>query len=222
MTQDNINLLTLHTFYLIMSNITKKPYIDKSFACYMFELKADAVAFTKEIPNTFFDAAKNYKQATFCTEFYSYGITHIKAKEPRNAEYTDIPVEKADAKRHFYNPCANRLIYRLRQTNQTQYLRGFKDLCFYAPILIDLRLPRQHPLLHYSCAKSSAIDKFYLLFSTLQEFDAWNAGQESNWSPLEFNLSSFKSICGNDPIMINPMSDKLLLNHRLLKIAIGG
>ena len=221
MTQDNINLLTLRQYYLVMSSHTQKPFLDSGNGCYMFEVKSDADIFVKRVAYVFLAEPKYYVQKNFCTEFYSYGIETIHAKTRKNDDYIDIPVEKEDAKKQYYNPAASRAVYQLKQTRQTKYLRMMKDLSFFVPVLIDLRLPKQYPVMHYSYATFNGADKNYLLFTTIQEFDDWNKEQGEKWKPMEVNLTTFGRIRVGNFVMINPMSDKLLLTDKQIRISTG-
>ena len=222
MIQEHINLLTLKEYFLIISDITGKPYIDKDYGCYMFEVKSDAKAFTDGIENTSFDDARTYKQMTFCTEFYSYGISTIHVKSRANEEFVDIPVEKEDAKKQFFNPEAHRMILRLQQTKQKQYLRGMGRLKFISPVLLDARLPKQYPGIHYSYATITQSDKYYILFSTIQELKQWNEEQENKWNSLEVTLETFGRVRKENPVFINPLSNKLILNDKQIAIATEG
>ncbi len=221
MTQENINLMTLHEYHLIMSSITKRPYLDIDNSCYMFELESEADVFVKNTENVFAAAPAYYKQMTFCTEFYSLGIRLIHVKIRQNKDFVDIPVEKIDTKKQFFNPLAVQNICRLKQTNQTKYLRNLKDVSFFVPVLIDMRIPKQYPCLHYSYATFNGSDQHYLLFATIQEFETWNKEQENKWKPMEVSLSTIGRIRGKNPILINPLSDRVILTDRHINAAIG-
>lgn len=217
MIQENI-ILTLRRYHLILSSFTHKPYLDKDFCCYMIEDPSEAKAFTEKTVDTYYDEQAYYKQINFCTEFYSYGISAIKVKTRQQTEYTTIPVERLDAKKQYYNPEANRLILRLLETKQKQYLRDMKSVVFLSPVVLDPRHERQYPGIHYSYATTNQTDKYYLLFSTMQEFDTWNAEQEKKCVPLEVDLDTFTRIRHQDPVIINPASDKLILNDKQIKL----
>lgn len=221
MKQEYINILTLKEYFLIMSTLTKKPYLDKNYGCYMFETRSDADAFTKEIQGTYYEEARTFKQIHFCTEFYSYGITSIHVQE-RGKEIIIVPVEKEDVRKQFYNADANKLIYRLKQTSEKQYLRKLNNVSFFAPVFIEKRLPKQHPSIHYCYATFTGNDVYYILFSTLQEFELWNKEQVRDWKPLEISLSKFSQIQKGKPVLINPIQDKLILTNQQIEISIGG
>lgn len=214
------SLLTLSPYYIVYSDITKKPYIDRNNSCYLFEVKFDAQNFANELGHASVSESAYIKKTTSCTEFYSYGIEQIRIKTRKNKEFVNIKIKEEDITKQFYNVLANRAICRLKQTNETKYLRELKGLPFFVPVLIDIRMPKQYPVIHYSYASFSGMDKYYLLFSTIQEFDKWNKDQENKWSPLGISLDTMGRIRGNDPVIINPIQDKLILTDRLIKTAL--
>ena len=218
MEQGSINLLTLNQFHLIKSDITKKPYIDKNGACYMFALKSEATAFCNEIPNISFGAAESYKQAVFCTEFYALGIDRIKIKLRDNKDFIEVPVEEGDAKRQYYNHVGNQLIARLKQTNAKKYLRAMKKTPFLSPVMINPRSPKQYPQMHYCYAIMKDEQKHFLLFTTLQEFEEWNKTQGNKWNAIEVNAYTFGRIRDKNPVLINPLTDKIALSDKYMKI----
>ena len=197
MKQEHINLLTLKEYHLIISSKTSRPYIDAEGNCYMFEIRSDAEAFTKEVKDTYFDKAQYYKQAVFCSEFYSYGIKGINVTRARAKDIITVPIEKDDVKNQFYNPEANRLLLRLKQTGYKKYLKQMKDIVLYAPVIIDPRFPKQHPKIHYSYATHDAGSKYYVLFSTLQDFESWSKTQDAHWKPLEVTFTKINQIRKN-------------------------
>lgn len=220
MEQEYIDLLTLNEYYLIMSAKTGKPYMDRDYSCYMFELHSDAETFCTEIPDTISAESKNYKQIEFCTGFYSYGIRNIKVF-PRGKTCINIPLGINDVKKQFYNSEANGLVYRLKQTSEKKYLRELKNVPLFAPVLINPRLPKQYPDIHYCYATFSGSDSvYYILFTTLQEFEQWNKEQKENWRPLEVSLSKFQQIRNGKSILINPVKDKLILTDKQIIIAL--
>ena len=216
MKQEYINYLTLHEYFIIESEITGRPYIDKSFGCYLFELKSEAEDFTKGIQNTRFTDAKTLTQAVFCNEYYSYGIRkiNVKLRERKNME---IPLEKADARRSYFNHFTNGLINRLMETKQKKYLRELNGNTILVPIVIDERKPQSYPSMHYTYVKQKDEKKYYVLFSSMQEFVKWNETQGFKFKPMEIEIEKFKRVRAGSPVITNPISDKLILTDEQLK-----
>ena len=65
--------------------------------------------------------------------------------------------------------------------------------------------------MHYVYATLKKNMEFYVFFSTLAEFDKWNSQQRDEWKPLEIYMGDFKKIRKQNPIIINPLSDMLIL-----------
>lgn len=214
MEQKYVDMLTLSELYMIQSTVTNKPYMDKGYNCYLFEIYNEAEAFKKKIDNTIILDAKYYRAATICSNLFSQGFIGIKLKK-KNIDFVDIPVTEADAtKRDYYNSYANRCINRLIQTRQKEYLRNLKDANFLAPILTETRKIKEYPKLFYSYAIYKDDTRYFTLFSTLSEFNEWKETQMYDWKPMELNLKKFGRVRNNSPILINPLTDKLIISDK--------
>ena len=218
MSSDEKNLLTIKEYYLIRSSITKKPYIDRNYSCYLFEAKSEADTFCKSIPNTYPDMAKFYTQRIFGTEFYGYGIKNIKVKPIKADKTITIAVSKEDAKKHYYAPKLTSNILRIKQTKEKAYLREIKDEIVLVPCQIEPRYEKNVPKIYYCLANIGNKD-YYVAFSALKEFNEWNNSNNCEWQPMGISLSKLKRIRKNSPIIINPETDALILtNDNLVNI----
>lgn len=217
MQERDTNVLSIKSFYMLMSTATGRPYLSDANACYLFETKTDGEGFSEGTPGTILaDARVLSPQEYMQGGFYGLGIEKIILKE-RAADFRTIPIEKADAslKQH-YNPEAYRLLLRLKQTGDSKYLRKMKDLPFLAPTKIDKRLTGQYPSVHYSYADAGQKGSYYVLFVNIQEFDSWNQQNGGEWSPLAISLTDHQRIRGKNHVLINPLSEKLVLTQSQL------
>lgn len=214
MTQDHVNLLTLKEFYMILSEKTQRPYLDINYACYLFDTKSEADVFAKSLDKCTVKNSQYYRAKILCTDLLTFGIKSIKIKEKGNDSFVDIPINTKDGKNIYYNEACNRYLLRLKQTSQKKYLFKLKDVNFLAPILIDIRKKASYPGLHYSYAYLNDDASYFLLFSTLKEFEEWQNSQLLNWKPMELNLKKFGRIRGSSPVLINPLSDKMILTSK--------
>ena len=219
MDQNNVNIFTLIAYHLIMSDITNKPYIDADNKCYLFEAEAEAKEFCGRVEHTHYNKAQNYNVLNASTEFYDDGI-EIMCLKRKGKEVIEVPVEYGDCKNCYMNPFTNRNILRLKQTAQKRYLRNLKEAAFLAPLNIEVRFPKQYPRLNYSYASFNGTDIYYTLFTSLAEFNTWNASQNNIWKPMELNLLKFGRIRQTKPVIINPLSDKLILTDSQIQIAL--
>ena len=123
MTPKERDLLEKNEYYLLKSTITDKPYIDQNNGCYMFDVMSDATAFGEALnQDVHIENAKYYPYGVFCTAFYSYGIDHINVKQKGVKDYTVVKLLQEDADKQYFNPFANLLVYRLKQTSKKKYL----------------------------------------------------------------------------------------------------
>ena len=220
MTIEEKNILTLKEYFIVYSKATGKPYIDVRYGCYLFELRPEAQAFCDEIGNVFINQSKQLQQSVYGAEFYSYGIDTIHVKEKQKDVFTDIKITLDDVeKKQYLNRNAVRTIYRLKQTSKKKYLKNLSNCHFLTPVNIVSRVVGQYPQIHYSYATSNGEDRFYLLFTTMQEFDAWRKTQDTFWCPLSVDLNTFARIRKESPVVVNPCTDRLVLNDKLLRIA---
>ena len=220
MEQKYVNLLTLTEYYLVSSTITDKPYIDEALNCYLFTKKSDAEAFSGELKDTKVLDAKTYR-LQFITELYGYGVKNIRVMT-RESKFSNIPVEKADAAKQYANPETCRNLILLKQTLKKKYAKALKKGMFIAPILIDPRFEKRYPELHYSYATFDGNDRYYVLFTTLKEFEKWNAEQPQDWKPVEMQLYKVGRIRKNNSVLINPLSDKVILQDRQISEILKG
>lgn len=220
MDKENTSLLTLPEYFLIESVLTKKPYFDEEARCYLFEKKSDAQAFSDEIKDTKIAEPKHYR-LQFITELYGYGAKGIRIMQRDNV-FKDIPVEKGDAKKRYFNPEASLNITLLKQTSKKKYAKALKKAHFLAPVLIDPRFTKRYPELHYSCAVTDDDSRFYILFTTLKEFDEWNNAQPQDWKAVEMQLHKVGRIRKGNSILINPLSDMIILQDKQIMEILKG
>ncbi len=216
MLQEHINLLTIRPLHLLLSSRTKKAYIDKNNCCYLFETRSDGDAFAASLENVYLKDAEYHKQLEFCTGFYSMGIDAIKVKLRENKSFLNIPVQKEDAKKQYFNRDAVRLVLRLKQTGRARYLRELKDSELLTPVLIDERQETQCPNIHYSYIIHNG-ENCYLAFTTIQAYNEWAKAQNETWQPLKMKLRNMDRIRKKSPVIINVMDDRLLLTDKLIK-----
>lgn len=209
-----MNLLTLQEYHLITSEKTSKPYVDQYGCCYLFYIRSDAEKFSSQIPGTKVENARSFRMQ-FITELYGYGIKGIKLKQ-KDDKFELIPVEKADAKREYTNQLASLNTLLLKQTSKRKYMKELKEAVFLAPVLIDPRIEKRYPEMHYSYATFDGNDKYYCLFTTLSEFSQWNITQEQDWKPVEMPLYKIGRIRKHNPVIINPTSDAVILSDKQL------
>lgn len=216
MTKDEINVLTLSKFYQIYSESTKRLYIDKDFRCYLFEAEREAKQFCEKIEGIYYDkdSSSYIKQGPFVSLCYGLGIDTIRVKSVKREKYVDIKVSIKDARHQFYNSETEKNILRLKQTKKRKYLIELASSFFISPVMIDKREEGQYPVIHYSYAMLPGGNIYYLLFTTLQEFDKWNDTQNKIYCPNKTNLQDLNRVRGNNPVLINPSSDQLILTDK--------
>ena len=215
--QEHINLLSIDN-YILMSDITNEIYIDEQFNCHIFDKKSKAELFIKEHSlKSVKPILNNHKKPKeFCELLYSMGFRMI--KYTRKDVLTEIGVEKPALQIGYHNAYASGVTLRLLQTGEKKYLRGLYNAKFFTPVSISDRDKGKHPNIIYNCASLKNSKKNYLLFTTLSEFEEWNKSQKQDWKPLKMSIMEFERIRNNYPIILNPLSSKIVLKNEHIKI----
>jgi len=222
MTSDEKNLLMLNAFFLIVSDKTNDAYLDKSFNCYLFQTKSAADAFVGSSKQKIsVREAKHYLLRDFWSMYGrgAKGVCVFLRGENKPQNITLSKEDAQDAVAQYYNNETNGYLNRLQQTSEKKYLSALASGIFFTPVNIRARKEKEYPYLHYSYATFKDDVQYFLLFSTLQEYESWRSYQETNWEPMEVTIKKFGRIRGKNPVLINPLSNKLILTHKLLKQA---
>ena len=190
----------------------------------MFQTKSAAESFVKGVnyPIMIQDA-KNFIMRDFWN-FYNQGAKGILVFLRDTKKSIHIPLLEEEVKSEYtqyYNHETNGALNRVQQTSQKQYLTMLATGTFFTPVKIIPRSVGEYPYLHYSYATFKDPTPYFLLFSTLQEFDRWNGLQDILWQPMEITIDKFGRILGKQPVLINPLSNKLILTHKLQKTAVA-
>lgn len=215
--KEQLNFLALKQFYPVYSDKTKRLYIDKQFRCYLFESDYEAKQFCDSIPGIHYDSSCNV-QGGFISMCYGIGIKMLRVKCSSEENFRDISIRAKDVKRQFYNEDTMRNLLRLKQTCEKQYLQNISDSLFISPVILDPRKAGEYPVIHYSYAVLTQSTIHYLLFTTIQEFEKWNESQGNKYLPNQTSLQELNKVRGNNPVFINPLSDKLILTDSQIKL----
>lgn len=207
--------LTSNEYHLIKSKKTGQPYIERDLFCYMFYLQSEAEEFFKDIPDIEIESSRYFRPAETFARLHSLGINGIHLKEKGRSTFTDIKMEPADIPKRFYNPEMKKDILFIKETKKAEYYYALGQGFFLIPLLIEKRMPKQHPRIHYSYATlGEKGDKYYLLYTSIQEFKKWKTAHEINddVAPLKITIKEFNRIIGDSPVIINSETDKLVLS----------
>lgn len=213
MNKEEINTLTLKEYYMIIHDKTFQPYMNEKRQAFLI---TDKKLWDKEkIPETApSQSSKFYQTEELLKLLYPLGFSSIVIN---NGE-KEITINKTDIENDYYNPKLNANILLLRQSRKKEYLRNMGECNFIIPIKIDKRREKEAPIIHYAYATIPGKNEcYYVIFSTLQEYKKWAEKINQNWEPLEININTLTRIRNQSPIVLNPLSDKLILPHDLLK-----
>lgn len=199
--------------YIILSTVTKKPYLDESGACIITEDMEDAKFYTENIPNTYISDKSDFVRINI---IILYGADTLIYKGSKQKVQTYALDQKDMSPIEYLNSRCNFLIHQLMQTNKKKYLKELKDIPILCPISIDERQYAKYSYVHYSIGLLNN-RQHLILFSSIQEFEEWNNTQKNIWKPLETTIFKIEHERRNAGICINPLTDKLILSDKLLK-----
>ena len=222
MNQDEINTLTLTTYYILRSKKTGRIYIDEENTAHLYEVQKDANEYIEKTDDSlYFDKPESVRALFLCTEIYDQGGDRIYVKKAnKSGIYIEVTgdYKNKEVKKQFYNHELNGSINKLRQTLKKKYLREMKDMNLIIPIKIDPRMPKQQQRIHYAYTKLSEKEEMYFAFSTLKEFNDWNKSQNEQFSPYEMRIGLFIIKHEDKGIIINPETDNLVLTQQLIGV----
>ena len=203
--------IQMNQLYMVASYITKKPYIGSNNEVYLFADKVEGLEYIekKKLKKAYLENKKTYRLGNLCNEMYFIGAKKIvyKLKEEKEVSFR---IDTADLKKDYYNNESNGLILRLQETNAKKYLVSLFSSTFLVPIKIDPRHKTEYPKQHY-CTALIKDEPYYILFTTLKEFEEWQKSQDNVYKPLEITIAKMARIRQHKGLFINPLSDKLLL-----------
>ncbi len=212
-------LLTSIKYFPIKSKKTDNYFIDAQGSVFFFVKEEDAKAFAKKEKDVQPIPAHFFEMTELVSNLYSLGANSIRIFNSPD-DIKTIPIEKEDTKQGYYNSVVNFNVQRLKHTSAKSYLKSLKDQYLITPVMLYGRRAEQYPVVRYAYGiepSKNPSPKYFVLFTSLQEFDRWNETQGKKFKPVEIEIRRFNTIRKDNPIMINPLSDKLVLTHIQLK-----
>lgn len=204
-------------YYILYSKKTNLPYLNVSSMLYLFETKMDAETFQKSTQEPVYIKEDGEDIVDF-SRFYNLGFDKMFIFKARG-EKKKINITEADIKVKYYNKELNKGLLRMKQTSQNQYIRHIRKEKFLTPVLIEPRQFAEYPNMFY-CSIKEKEKHYYLMFSTLDEFNEWKNTKEENWEPLEITFLEIVEVLKKEYIYINPLSIKLILSIKQIKDAL--
>lgn len=218
MEREYLKLLADTKYYVLYSEKTKKPFIDKKGNTYAFQIKREADEFIKALPvPCYIEEPITLEQNKQIVTFYSMGSENLRIRKS-GEDFKDIPIKANDVPRTiYYNPDLNFDIELLKETSEKQYMDALGRDFFFIPVALPERNMGSFPVIYYVDALLKSGQHYVVLFSTVDEFEKWNEAFKKNCSPLKVKMEKIKKIIKDRDVIINPMSDKLFLLNRQLK-----
>lgn len=198
--------------FIIVSEITKKPYIDEKRNAFLFFHDDDSKKYTEKIKNTTSVDISKYDFLEICSYAYSSGAINLIVQGEKAQEV--FRLEKDKLKKKYYNSNLNANISRYLTTNNKRYIRALSDCYFIVPIKIE-----NHPNANitYATARIKNSPYVFVAFTDLEEYKKWEKIVKG-WKPLEVDAEGFKRIGGKHGYIINPCGRNMIINKNLVSM----
>ena len=220
-------LLSAKKFYPVFSSATKNIYIDKDGCGFIFTVKKEAEEYINALGKDKGYVEMNPQTVSYrkdIKDYYCLGMKTLKIKCRENGDFIDMPLHSNVAK-GYVNAALEFNVTRLKETALKKYLSAMKGNRFLVPVYLPERKKKEYPKVFYCHAVFNDEKKdrreALILFSTMDEFDVWNTDMKKHkrkvFYPLEISSTRTEKVRNGSDIIINPLSDKLLITDKQLK-----
>ncbi len=197
--------------YLIISDITGRPYLDELRCAYAFSSEDAAEDFAEKIGRAHTWTAKGGIGVAEMSRCYAAGANTL-IERGGGKESRQTLLEDGMLRRHYNSElCADEARY--IQTRQLDYIRSMRNCRFLVPVKI-----RNHPEMsvEYATAKIPGMLYKYLAFSDLEEYGKWG-GKNEGWEPLEVKAEVLARIGRKHGFLLDACGARLLISRGMLR-----
>ena len=152
--------------WLVMSDITSRPYIDESRQAYAFSSEDAAEEFAEKVGKAYVRVLDQGMDVGAMSECYAAGAgTLIELSGRHSSRHT---LEAAGLVRRYYNPDLNADVSRYISTRRMEYIGNMRMCRFIVPVRIS-----NHPQMSvmYATAVFPDTSFWYLAFTDLEEYE---------------------------------------------------
>lgn len=215
MEDKNVSLPVSTGQYLILSALTKRPYIDESRQAYLFADKTAASEFIKNQRHgkTVCVDLSREKLKTICSRCYAAGAEYIVISESGGRKIRGLSERHLD--KNYYNCRLSADLSLLQHTKKMKYVSDLAECEYIVPIKITNG--EEVSIVYATVSRGSGEHYLYLAFTDLQEYGRWEKEVGPGWKPLAVDIDGVKRIGRKHGFMINPMGGRFILSMDILK-----
>lgn len=208
--QDAITGRKKKSTYLIINDITGRPYIDERRHAYAFYSMDAAEDFADKVGRAHVGQAVNGIGLTEMSDCFAAGAQVL--VERGGGEETHHTLQEEGLLRRHYNNELSADVARYIRTRQHDYIVSMGSCRFLVPVKI-----RNHPQMsvEYATANIQGMQFKYLAFTDLEEYEKWSRKNEG-WSPLEVKASGLSRIGKKHGFLLDACGAKLLISRGML------
>lgn len=228
MANEKFEILFNKDLYPIYSAITKHVHMDDKRRAVFFDNLDDATRYvekknTPKMDAFFVGSAVRYTPENvqkYVSRLYGQGVTAIVLLIDGEDKPRFIPVDVQDVIPSQYNPFVMYNVLKLKHTSEKKYLADLKNCMLIAAVKLTKRAFREYPKVQYvfgAAPGEKNTKRYFFLFTTIKEFTAWNKTQGYAYEPCEVEIRRFEAIKKKNPVLINPLTDQIVLTDRQLQ-----
>lgn len=209
-----INSIEAKSFYIILSILSQKAYLDKERKSFVFFQKREAEEFVNGKKNTKYEECSAIKKEEFVSQLYHTGTDNLVITDRGSRK--EFPLNEVGIKPDIYTHELSGNVNLFLQTKEMDYIKSFDSFRFFIPI--KARNLQTGPEIKYATARThgSANEEFwYLLFTDRLELEKWKE-KAPDWEAIQISFDSVCQIGSKHGFLVNPMGKKFLLPTALL------
>lgn len=215
-------LLNTYQFFPVYNYNTNDYFLDKNNNTYFFAAQKDIDNFINELQPQINVIHTKYPERLMLKDLLS-NLHSIGAEKANfkvinsNNKIISLPVEiPIDYLKVHYNQSAKHNSLLLKETHKKKYITALQSNFLICAALIPDRKEQEYPIVKYAYAIINN-QKYYLLFTSLPEFEKWNKNQDINYLPIKTSFEDFSIITKSAGFFIDSYTTMLILDNKYLQ-----
>lgn len=202
------------SFYLIFSDFSDKPYLDKERRCFVFLRKREAEEFIKVTKDTKSEEYSAIKKEELASKLFHMGAEKLVISDRGSSK--EFLLQEIGIKPDLYTHELSGNVNLFLQTKDIAYIKSFYTFNFFIPIRV--KNLQTGPEIKYATARVHHADNkefWYLLFTDRFELEKWKK-KEQDWDAIQISFDTVCQIGSKHGFLVNPLGKKFLLPTVLL------
>lgn len=215
-------LLNTYQFFPAYNHNTSDYFLDKNNNAYFFAAQKDIDSFIANLSSDVKIIHTKYPEKLMLKDLlsnlYSIGAKTANFKVINSTnKIIALPVEiPIEGQKIHYNQSSKHNALLLKETHKKRYIKELQNCAFICAALLPQRKEEEYPIVKYAYALIDK-QKYYLLFTSLPEFEKWNKNQDKDYLPIKTTFEDFSIITNSAGFFIDSYTSMLILNNKYLQ-----